>query len=121
MVASGTRQCEYSSLHIIITHKLITLFRRINEYILLKPAPAARFYPAKVLGRSSTYKVHVEWYKDNVYDQGSVTGTMRTVYTPHECAEAKFRDSFSTYTSVSIASLVLDGLNEYTYRRTLVQ
>ncbi|KAF8194528.1 hypothetical protein BJ912DRAFT_1057013 [Pholiota molesta] len=69
----------------------------LGAYILLKPIPSARFYPAQVLGRTSTQSVHVEWYSGNVYYTHDNPPSPISVFTPLECLQAKNRDSLFSY------------------------
>ncbi len=86
---------------------------RIGQYILLQPVLAGRFYPAKVLGRSALRDVLVEWYNGNVYNENDVSAPARTVFTPLECIQAKYREPFHNYTAVSCLSLISAYISKF--------
>ncbi|KAF8956481.1 hypothetical protein BDZ97DRAFT_1958322 [Flammula alnicola] len=77
----------------------------LGTFILLKPKPSARFYPAKVLGRSSPIQVHVEWYNDNIYQADDDPLVTISVFTPNQCLHAKYCDTFFEYTKENLGAI----------------
>ncbi|KAF9476157.1 hypothetical protein BDN70DRAFT_935258 [Pholiota conissans] len=77
----------------------------LQAFVLLKPTPSSHFYPAQILGRSSTTEVHVEWYEGNVYQSDDKPPEACSIFTPLECLHAKNCDEFFKYTKDNMGTI----------------
>ncbi|KAF4615780.1 hypothetical protein D9613_012399 [Agrocybe pediades] len=65
----------------------------LGEYILVlvgKKAP--RFYPCRIVGRSSPSDVKIEWYEGNIYTPKAAAKNLPQTLSPEACVAAYFRD-----------------------------
>ncbi|KAF9555017.1 hypothetical protein CPC08DRAFT_766249 [Agrocybe pediades] len=66
----------------------------LNTYVLLQPQPASRFFPACIVGRSSTTSVHIQWYGGNIYKPSELPSSRSKIISLEECMlAAENRDS----------------------------
>jgi len=100
-VCGGRWDTEMCVVSIFITFSgrlIMGICVRVGKFILLSPQPAARLFPAEILGRSSTFKVHLKWYDGNIYankDEAPLSNW--TTQTPIEC--------FNSYQKIHLFSL----------------
>jgi hypothetical protein len=74
---------------------------RIGRFILHKPTPASPFYPAEILGRSSTHAVHLRWYSGNLYSKTDAPQETEFILKPLECFVGSERLDFSRMKQVT--------------------
>ncbi|PPQ81362.1 hypothetical protein CVT26_014503 [Gymnopilus dilepis] len=98
----------------------------IDEYILLRPEGSTRYFPAKVLGRSSTSQAHLQWYKGNIYqDETEAPEDSLTTSHPGACLIAYFYENYD-YTQDDLGTIkwpiqfFIDAHNEYGYSNPLI-
>jgi hypothetical protein len=100
-VCGGRWDTEMYVLSVSITfsgHLIMGICVRIGKFILLSPQPTAPLFPAEILGRSSTFKVHLKWYDGNIYaKKDEAPSSNWTTRTPIEC--------FNSYQKIHLFSL----------------